>query len=71
MNCTTFVFENFVVRERNDFFVQSLSPGQRFFVLRHAKSESGFISPGLNFINVLRTAFTLVDPKSVKNTVMS
>jgi len=26
---------------------------------------------GLNFINVLRTAFTLVDPKSVKNTVKS
>ncbi len=27
--------------------------------------------PGLNFINVLRTAFMLVDPKSVKNTVKS
>jgi len=24
------------------------------------------LTPGLNFINVLRTAFTLVDPKSVK-----
>ncbi len=24
------------------------------------------VQPGLNFINVLRTAFTLVDPKSVK-----
>jgi len=29
------------------------------------------LTPGLNFINVLRTAFTLVDPKSVKNTVKS
>ncbi len=27
--------------------------------------------PGVNFINVLRTAFALVDPKSVKNTVKS
>jgi len=27
--------------------------------------------PGVNFINILRTAFTLVDPKSVKNTVKS
>jgi len=26
---------------------------------------------GLNFINVLRTAFSLVDPESVKNTVKS
>ncbi len=25
----------------------------------------------VNFINVLRTAFTLVDPESVKNTVKS
>jgi hypothetical protein len=24
------------------------------------------LTPGLNFINVLRTAFTLADPKSVK-----
>ncbi len=29
------------------------------------------LTPGLNFINVLRTAFTLIDPKSVKNTVKS
>ncbi len=29
------------------------------------------LTPGFNFINVLRTAFTLVDPKSVKNTVKS
>jgi hypothetical protein len=27
------------------------------------------LSPGFNFINVLLTTFTLVDPKSVKNTV--
>jgi hypothetical protein len=27
--------------------------------------------PGLNFINILRTAVTLVDPESVKNTVKS
>jgi len=27
--------------------------------------------PGVNFINILRAAFTLVDPKSVKNTVKS
>ncbi len=26
---------------------------------------------GVNFINVLRTAFALVDPESVKNTVRS
>ncbi len=26
--------------------------------------------PVLNFINILRTAFMLVDPKSVKNTVV-
>jgi len=25
-----------------------------------------FISPGVNFINVLRTAFTLLDPESAK-----
>jgi len=29
------------------------------------------LAPGVNFINILRTAFMLVDPKSVKNTVMS
>ncbi len=27
--------------------------------------------PGLSFINILRAAFALVDPKSVKNTVKS
>ncbi len=27
------------------------------------------LTPGLNFINVLLTAFTLPDPKSVKKTV--
>jgi len=27
--------------------------------------------PGVNFINVSSTAFALVDPKSVKNTVKS
>jgi len=27
--------------------------------------------PGVNFINILRAAFTLVDPESVKNTVKS
>ncbi len=26
------------------------------------------LTPGLNFINVLRTAFTLIDPKRVKKT---
>jgi len=29
------------------------------------------LTPGLNFINVLRTAFTLVDPKSIKKTLMT
>ncbi len=29
------------------------------------------MTPGLNFINVLHTAFILVNPKSVKNTVKS
>ncbi len=29
------------------------------------------LAPGVNFINVLHTTFTLVDPKSVKNTVKS
>jgi len=29
------------------------------------------LTPGVNFTNVLCTAFTLVDPESVKNTVMS
>jgi len=29
------------------------------------------LTPGVNFINVLRTVFTLVDPESVKNTVKS
>jgi len=28
-------------------------------------------SSGLNFINILRTAFMLVDPESIKNTVKS
>ncbi len=32
---------------------------------------SKICSPCVNFINVLRTAFALVDPKSVKNTVKS
>ncbi len=27
------------------------------------------LTPGFNFINILRTTFTLVDPESVKNTV--
>jgi len=27
------------------------------------------LTPGLNFINVLRTAFTRADPRRVKNTV--
>jgi hypothetical protein len=36
------------------------------FVERFAKW-----TPRVNFINILRTAFTLVDPKSVKNTVKS
>ncbi len=31
-------------------------------------SES-FLPPGVNFINVLRSAFTRVDPKSAKMTV--
>jgi len=34
------------------------------------KSET-FMSAGVNFINILGTAFALVDPKSVKNTVKS
>jgi len=29
------------------------------------------LTPGVNFINILRTAFALVDPESVKNTVKS
>jgi len=29
------------------------------------------LSPGVNFINILRTAFALSDPKSIKNTVDS
>ncbi len=36
------------------------------------QSNSIFLpAPGLNFINVLHIAFTLVDPKSIKNTVKS
>ncbi len=36
------------------------------------KSDSSFLEQlGLNFINVLRTAFALVDPESVKNAVKS
>ena len=30
----------------------------------------GLSSPRLNFINVLRTAFTIVDPKSEKKTLI-
>ncbi len=30
-----------------------------------------FLTSGVNFINVLRTAFTLVDSESIKNTVKS
>ncbi len=29
------------------------------------------LTPGVNFINILRTAFALVDPESVKSTVRS
>jgi len=29
------------------------------------------LTPGVNFTNILRTAFMLVDPKSVKNAVKS
>ncbi len=29
------------------------------------------LSPGVHFINILCTAFALVDPKSIKNTVKS
>ncbi len=29
------------------------------------------LTTGVKFTNVLHTAFTLVDPKSIKNTVMS
>jgi len=32
-------------------------------------SESG--QPGVNFTNVLRAAFMLIDPESIKNTVNS
>jgi len=38
---------------------------------KHCRKFSRNISSGVNFINVLRTDFTLVDPKSVKNTVKS
>jgi hypothetical protein len=31
--------------------------------------RAAFTRAGLNFINVLRTAFTLTDPKSVKKTI--
>ncbi len=31
-----------------------------------ALSAEAFMKPGVNFSNILRTAFTLVDPKSVK-----
>ncbi len=40
----------------------------------HVKSAQKALKelpPGLNFINDLRTAFTLVDPESGKNTVKS
>jgi len=42
--------------------------------LLHKKFERKMLMkliPGVNFINILRTAFALVDPKSVKNTVDS
>ncbi len=39
-------------------------------VVAHTRNKTGIIkSQDLNFINVLRTAFTLADPKSVKKTV--
>jgi len=37
--------------------------------LYNGSRSRGSWSPGLNFINILRTAFTLADPKSVKKTV--
>jgi len=46
-------------------FVRTFSP---ISLVRYVNSILVDFSgtPGLNFINVLRTAFTLVDPKSVK-----
>ena len=32
-----------------------------------AEDSEGVVKPGVNFINVLRAAFTLADPKSAKN----
>ncbi len=37
--------------------------------LEHGENQS--LTPGVNFINVLHTAFALVDSKSIKNTVKS
>ncbi len=36
-----------------------------------AENGASYSPSGVNFINVLYTAFTLVDPESVKNTVKS
>ncbi len=37
-------------------------------IFKHKTSDK---TPGVNFINILRTAFTLADPKAEKNTVKS
>jgi len=37
-----------------------------FFRFKESFTQSGKTKPGVNFINIQRTAFTLVDPKSVK-----
>ncbi len=38
----------------------------RIFAPRLAALRTRFDVPGVNFINVLRTAFVLIDPESVK-----
>ncbi len=43
-------------------------PQLHAFSFYHAIHGKQSKRPGLNFINILRTAFTLADPKSVKDT---
>jgi len=44
---------------------------QLFTYVQLQRKSCSKSTPGVNFTNFLRTAFTLVDPKSIKNTVKS
>jgi len=49
---------------------KEINPAELDFLLRFPVAQNA-ACPGVHFINVICTAFALVDPESVKNTVKS